>query len=175
MNHSTRLTLLCAAAVLFAFAPTNSLAQEKESKPAEKSAEPAAAPPKEESSITDHSIKIAGQSIPYKATVGSLLLKNEKGEPEALLFFTSYIRSDVKDLSQRPISFVYNGGPGSASLGLHMGSFSPQRLAPQRVPPANPGVPPPPPYNLEDNPNCLLDKTDLVFLDPIGTGFSHAV
>ena len=82
MNPATRLTLLCAAASLFALAPANSLAQEKESKPAEKpaekSAEPAAAPPKEESSVTDHSIKIGGQSIPYKATVGSLLLKNEK-------------------------------------------------------------------------------------------------
>ena len=63
MNHSTRLTLLCAAAVLFAFAPTNSLAQEKDAKPAEKPAEPAAAPPKEESSVTDHSIKIFGHPI----------------------------------------------------------------------------------------------------------------
>ena len=74
MTLAIRLTLLCAVATLFAFAPANSLAQEKESKPGEKSAEPAAAPPKEESSVTDHSIKIAGQSIPYKATVGSLLL-----------------------------------------------------------------------------------------------------
>jgi carboxypeptidase C (cathepsin A) len=81
MNPATRLTLLCAAASFFAFAPANSVAQEKESKPAEKPAEPAAAPPKEESSVTDHSIKIGGQSIPYKATVGSLLLKNEKDEP----------------------------------------------------------------------------------------------
>src|SRR5258707_2256718 len=101
MSLATRLTLLCAAASLFAVAPANSFGQEKEAKPAEKSAEPAAAPPKEESSVTDHSIKIAGQSIPYKATVGSLLLKNEKDEPEALLFFTSYIRSDVKDLEER--------------------------------------------------------------------------
>ena len=170
MSLATRLTLLCAAASLFAVAPANSFGQEKEAKPAEKSAEPAAAPPKEESSVTDHSIKIAGQSIPYKATVGSLLLKNEKDEPEALLFFTSYIRSDVKDLSQRPISFVYNGGPGSASLWLHMGSFGPKRVAT-----VNAGVTPPAPYKLEDNPHCLLDKTDLVFIDPIGTGFSHAV
>ena len=170
MSLATRLTLLCAAASLFAFAPANSFAQEKESKPAEKSAEPAAAAPKEESSVTDHSIKIAGQTIPYKATVGSLLLKNEKDEPAALLFFTSYIRSDVKDLSQRPISFVYNGGPGSASLWLHMGSFGPKRVAT-----VNADATPPAPYKLEDNPNCLLDKTDLVFVDPIGTGFSHAV
>src|ERR1700757_3243084 len=170
MTLLTRLSLLCAAAFLFAFAPANSLAQEKESKPTEKPAEHPAAPPKEESSVTDHSIKIAGQSIPYKATVGSLLLKNEKDEPEALLYFTSYVRSDIKELSQRPISFVYNGGPGSASLWLHMGSFGPKRVAT-----VNAGVTPPAPYKLEDNPNCLLDKTDLVFIDPIGTGFSHSV
>src|SRR5258708_7007051 len=77
MSLATRLTLLCAAAFLFAVAPANSFGQEKEAKPAEKSAEPAAAPPKEESSVTDHSIKIAGQSIPYKATVRSLLLKTD--------------------------------------------------------------------------------------------------
>ena len=169
MIRSTRLALLCTAAFLLLSSPARSAAQEKESKPAEKPAEPAA-PPKEESSATDHSIKIGGQTIPYKATVGSLLLKNEKDEAEALLFYTSYIRSDVKDLSQRPIAFLYNGGPGSASLWLHMGSFGPKRVAT-----INAGVTPPAPYKLEDNPNCLLDKTDLVFIDPIGTGFSRAV
>src|SRR5260370_18121835 len=102
MTLAPRLPPLGAAASLFADPPANSFGQEKEAKPAEKSAEPAAAPPKEESSVTDHSIKIAGQSIPYKATVGSLLFKNEKDEPEALLFFTSYTRSDVINLSQRP-------------------------------------------------------------------------
>src|SRR5260370_18561254 len=170
MTLAPRLPPLGAAASLFADPPANSFGQEKEAKPAEKSVEPAAAPPKEESSVSDHSIKIAGQAVNFKATVGSLLLNNEKDEPEALLFFTSYIRSDVKDLSQRPISFVYNGGPGSASIWLHMGSFAPKRVAT-----VNAGVTPPAPYKLEDNPNCLLDKTDLVFIDPIGTGFSHAV
>src|SRR5258708_3094144 len=93
MSLATRLTLLCAAASLFAIVPANSFGQEKEAKPAEKSAEPAAAPPKEESSVTDHSIKIAGQSIPYKATVASLFLKNAKDNPEPLISFTHYIRS----------------------------------------------------------------------------------
>jgi carboxypeptidase C (cathepsin A) len=170
MNRTARLTLLCAAAFAFLVAPAKFRAQEKDAKPADKPAETPAAPPKEESSVTDHSIKIAGQSIPYKATVGSLLLKNEKDEPEALVFFTSYIRSDVKDSSQRPISFVYNGGPGSSSIWLHMGSFGPKHVAT-----VNAGVTPPAPYKLEDNPNCLLDKTDMVFIDPVGTGFSHAV
>jgi len=170
MNRSIRLALLCAAAFPLAFSSPISRAQEKDAKPAEKPAEAPSAPPKEESSASDHSIKIGSQTIPYKATVGSLLLKNEKDEPEALIFYTSYIRSDVKDLSQRPIAFVYNGGPGSASIWLHMGSFGPKRVAT-----INAGVTPPAPYKLEDNPNCLLDKADLVFIDPVGTGFSRAV
>jgi carboxypeptidase C (cathepsin A) len=170
INRPSRLIALCAAALLFAISSSGAFAQEKESKPAEKPAEPPAAPPKEESTITDHSIKIGSQTIPYKATVGSLLLKNEKDEPAALIFYTSYVRSDVKDLSQRPVAFLYNGGPGSSSLWLHMGSFGPKRVAT-----INAGVTPPAPYTLEDNPNCLLDKADLVFIDPVGTGFSRAV
>src|SRR5216683_2822519 len=160
--------LLALALSLTSIAAT---AQEKDAKPADKIAEtPAAPPPKEESSATDHSIKIAGQTIPYKATAATILLKNEKDEPTALIYFTAYTRSDVKDLSQRPVSFVYNGGPGSSSVWLHMGSFSPRRVIT-----VNADATPPAPYKLSENPNCLLDKTDLVFLDPVGTGFSHAV
>lgn len=168
MNPRCRMSLLCAA-LLAASSLSGAFAQEKDSKPAEKAAEAPAAPPKEESNISEHSIKIGSQTIPYKATVGSLLIKNEKDEPSALVFFTSYVRTDVKDLSQRPIAFVYNGGPGSSSIWLHMGSFGPKRVAT-----ANAGVTPPAPYKLEDNPNCLLDKADLVFIDPVGTGFSRA-
>jgi carboxypeptidase C (cathepsin A) len=146
-------------------------AQEKETKPADKPAEAPAAPaPKEESSVTDHTIKIGGQTIPYKATAATILLKNEKDEPTALLYYTAYTRSDVKDLSQRPVAFVYNGGPGSASVWLHMGSFGPRRVVT-----VNADATPPAPYKLSENANCLLDKTDLVFIDPVGTGFSHAV
>lgn len=148
-------------------------AQEKETKPGEKPADKAAdaAPtPKEESSVTDHSIKIGGQTIPYKATAQTILLKDDKGEPIALLYSTAYTRSDAKDLSQRPLAFLYNGGPGSSSVWLHMGS-----VGPRRVVTVNAGITPPPPYKVTDNPECLLDKTDLVFVDPVGTGFSHAV
>jgi carboxypeptidase C (cathepsin A) len=146
-------------------------AQEKDAKPADKPVETApAAPPKEESSVTDHSIKIGGQTIPYKATAATILLKNEKDEPTALVYFTAYTRSDLKDLSQRPVAFVYNGGPGSSSVWLHMGSFSPRRVIT-----VNADATPPAPYKLSENPHCLLDRTDLVFLDPVGTGFSHAV
>jgi carboxypeptidase C (cathepsin A) len=165
-NLSVLLMLALAAS---AFAKAG--AQEKESKPAEKAAEvPPGPPPKEDSSVTDHTIKIGGQTIPYKATTATILIKNEKDEPTALIYSTAYTRSDVKDMSQRPISFLYNGGPGSSSVWLHMGS-----VGPRRVMTINAGVTPPAPYKLMDNPDCLLDKSDLVFVDPVGTGFSHAV
>src|SRR5271169_6455241 len=175
MNRKLFVATLCL--ILFCFSMTSALfcditasAQEKDAKPAEKPSDSAAPAPKEESSVTDHSIKIAGQTIPYKATAGTILLKNEKDEPSALIYYTAYTRSDSKDLSQRALAFLYNGGPGSSSIWLHMGSFGPKRVAT-----ANAGVTPPAPYKLEDNPNCLLDKADLVFIDPVGTGFSKAV
>jgi len=171
MNRKLWTRLLCA---LLLFAPLSIctlFAQEKDNKPAEKPAEKAPeAPAKEESAVTEHSIKIAGQTVPYRATAGTILLKNDKDENEALIYYTAYTRSDVKDLSQRPLAFLYNGGPGSSSIWLHMGSFGPKRVLT-----VNADVTPPAPYNLEDNPDCLLDRTDLVFVDPVGTGFSKAV
>jgi carboxypeptidase C (cathepsin A) len=145
--------------------------KESESKAAESKPAPEAnAPPKEESSVTDHTIRIGGQTIPYKAIASTTLLKNDKDEPTASMFSIAYTRSDVKDLSQRPISFIYNGGPGSASLWLHMGAFGPRRVVTKGAEPTGSG-----PYQLVDNGDCLLDKTDMVFVDPVGTGFSRAV
>ena len=161
--------LLALALPLCAFT-SRMQAQEKDAKAGEKSADTPSAPPKEESSVTDHTIKIGGQTIPYKATASTILIKNDKDEPTALIYSTAYTRSDAKDMSQRPIAFLYNGGPGSSSVWLHMGS-----VGPRRVMTINADVTPPAPYKLVDNPDCLLDKTDLVFLDPVGTGFSHAV
>ncbi len=140
-----------------------------EAKAAEAKPTPEAAP-KEESSVTEHTIKIGGQTIPYKANASTTFLKDEKGDPTASIFSIAYTRSDVKDLSARPIAFIYNGGPGSASLWLHMGAFGPRRVAT-----ADAAQTPPPPYKLVDNADCLLDKADLVFIDPVGTGFSHAL
>ena len=166
------LTVLLALALSMTAIATGVCAQDQVAKPADKPADAAAAaaPPKEESSVTDHSIKIGGQTIPYKATAQTILLKDDKGEPTALLYSTAYTRSDVKDPSQRSVAFLYNGGPGSSSVWLHMGS-----VGPRRVVTVNAGITPPAPYKVTDNPECLLDKTDLVFVDPIGTGFSHAV
>ncbi|HLV94360.1 MAG TPA: hypothetical protein VKS44_04145 [Candidatus Acidoferrales bacterium] len=126
---------------------------------------------KEESSVTQHSIRLGGETIPYTATAGFILLKNDKGEATGLMYSVAYTRSDVKDPSRRPISFLYNGGPGSATLWLHMGAFGPRRVettsAPDYTPPA--------PFQLVDNTESLLDKSDLVFIDAMGTGYSHAV
>jgi carboxypeptidase C (cathepsin A) len=126
--------------------------------------------PKEESSTTDHVIHLGAQTISYKANASTTLLKNDKDEPVASIFSVAYTRSDLKDLSQRPIAFVYNGGPGASSAWLHVGAFGPRRVVTQNVAPTGPG-----PYHLIDNGNCLLDKTDLVFIDPVGTGFSRVV
>jgi len=126
--------------------------------------------PKEESSTTDHIIHIGAQTFSYKANASTTLLKNDKNEPVASIFSVAYIRSDVKDLSQRPIAFVYNGGPGASSAWLHVGAFGPRRVVTQNAAPTGPG-----PYHLIDNGNCLLDKADLVFIDPVGTGFSRVV
>src|SRR5580700_10200215 len=89
---------------------------------------PEANPPKEDTWPSDHTIKTNNQSIAYKATASTTLLKDEKGEPTALIYSTAYTRNDIKDFSQRPIAFIYNGGPGSASIWLHMGAFGPRRV-----------------------------------------------
>jgi carboxypeptidase C (cathepsin A) len=126
-------------------------------------------PSKEESSVTDHTIRAHGETIPYKATASTTLLKNDRDEPTGLIYSVAYTRSDVKDLTTRPISFLYNGGPGSATMWLHMGAFGPKRVATN-----DPEFTAPAPYKLVDNGETLLDKTDLVFIDAMGTGYSRA-
>ncbi len=126
--------------------------------------------PKEESSTTEHTFLFRGQKIPYRATASTLLLKNDKGEPIGLMYSVAYTRSDVSDPSRRPVAFLYNGGPGSASMWLHLGAFGPKRVqlnGTNAIPPA--------PYKLVDNEDSLLDKTDLVFIDAMGTGYSRAI
>ena len=131
---------------------------------------PAASIPREQSSVTEHTIRIGGQTVPYRATAATMLLHNDKDEPIGSLYYTAYTRTDASDMSRRPIAFIYNGGPGSASMWLHMGAFGPRRIATTEAAPT-----PPPPYQLVDNANTLLDVTDMVFIDPIGTGFSKPV
>jgi carboxypeptidase C (cathepsin A) len=126
--------------------------------------------PNEQSSVTDHTMRIGSQLVAYRATAATMLLKNDKDESIGALFYTAYTRTDAKDASQRPIAFIYNGGPGSASAWLHMGAFGPRRIVTTDA-----GYTPPPPYQMVDNQNSLIDVTDMVFIDPIGTGFSKPV
>jgi carboxypeptidase C (cathepsin A) len=125
---------------------------------------------KEQKSVTEHSIRIDGQIIPYTATAGTIILKNDKGEPTGSMFYVAYTRSDVKDLSQRPVSFFYNGGPGSSTVWLHMGAYGPKRISTVDAAPT-----PPAPYKIVDNDDTILPVTDEIFIDAMGTGFSHAL
>lgn len=125
---------------------------------------------KEELKKTHHILVIGEQEIAYTATAGTLLLKDKLGnEPKASIFFVAYTRDDVEDVNQRPITFSFNGGPGSSSVWLHMGV-----LGPRRVLMDDEGNPLPPPYELVNNEYSLLDETDLVFIDPVSTGYSRA-
>src|ERR1700712_5727610 len=119
---------------------------------------------------TEHHAVVGGQDLRYTVTAGTLVVRDEEGKPKASIFFTSYTRDGVKDLGRRPITYTFNGGPGSASIWLHMGAFGPRRVALEEE-----GWAPPPPYHLEDNNESLLDITDLVFIDPVTTGFSRAI
>jgi carboxypeptidase C (cathepsin A) len=126
--------------------------------------------PEEKISTTRHRVTIGGAEIAYTATAGTLLLKEEDGRPKASLFFVSYTRDGVKDLSRRPVTFTFNGGPGSSSVWLHLGTFGPRRVAMD-----DEGFGARPPGRLVENAESLLDVTDLVFIDPVTTGFSRAV
>ncbi len=114
---------------------------------------------------------INDRRLSYTVTAGETFLKDKNGEPEASIFSVAYTLDGVSDPAKRPLTFVFNGGPGSASLWLHMGVFGPRRID---VPAGADGVGAPP-YDIVDNPFSILDVTDLVFIDPVGTGFSRAL
>ena len=154
--------------------------------------------------VTAHSITVNGQVIKYHATTGYMVLKEEEGKPlvpgspspsaaspaaagsdsskeepklskdglrsKARVFFVAYTLDDVTDPATRPVTFCFNGGPGSSSVWLHMGS-----MAPRRAKLTDEGEAPPPPYQLVDNESTWLDHTDLVFIDPVSTGYSRTL
>jgi carboxypeptidase C (cathepsin A) len=126
--------------------------------------------PKAEQSATQHKIIIGGAAISYSATAGTLIVRNAQDQPYASMGYTAYTKSEVADPTRRPITFAYNGGPGSSSIWLHMGV-----LGPRRILTSDATVTPPPPYKTVDNEFSILDKTDLVMIDPVGTGFSKGV
>jgi len=124
----------------------------------------------EESPVTTrHETIVGGERIPYTATVGRIPLRNEKGEIEAQIFSTAYVKEGVEDPASRPLFFVFNGGPGSSSIWLHLGAAGPHRARLE-----DEGWMPAPPYELVTNEHSWLDLADLVFIDPVGTGFSRA-
>ena len=117
---------------------------------------------------THHQITVDGKALKYTATAGRLPIKRGDGKIEAEMFYVAYTL-DGQEAAKRPLTFAFNGGPGSASIWLHMGALGPRRVVLQQD-----GFMPPAPYRMEDNPYTLLDKSDLVMIDAIGTGFSRA-
>ena len=116
---------------------------------------------------THHQAVVGGKTLRYTATAGRLPIKNAEGKIEAEMFFVAYTQ-DGADPATRPVTFAFNGGPGSASIWLHMGALGPRKVVLQAE-----GWQPAAPYRLEDNANSPLDRTDLVLVDAVGTGFSR--
>lgn len=123
----------------------------------------------EKFSSSQHTITVAGKPLTYTATAGTLVLRNDAGNPTASMFFVAYIR-DEKDRTKWPITYTFNGGPGSSSVWLHLGAMGPRRVAMGNAE----GEQPAPPYRLVDNEATALTMTDLVFIDPVTTGYSKS-
>ncbi len=150
-----------------------------EKKPEEEKKDEKKPEPKDNIIETKHSLVIGGKEIKYTVTAGTMVMKEEtpdrekesEGEkPKAVFFFVAYSKDNVADKTKRPLTFSYNGGPGSSSVWLHLGL-----LGPRRVVMGDAGELLPPPYGLADNEFSLLDQTDLVFIDPVSTGYSRPV
>ena len=118
--------------------------------------------------VTHHQMTLDGKLLKYTATTGRLPLKRGDGKIEAEMFFVAYTL-DGQDVGKRPLTFAFNGGPGSATIWLHMGALGPKHVVMQPD-----GFLPPAPYHIADNPSTLLDKSDVVFVDAMSTGFSRA-
>lgn len=157
-----KFSMTCALVLALAAAPA--LAQDKDNKP---TAKVEAVIPQVH--VTKHSGVFGGQKVNYTATIAETILAADDGTQKAAIVTTSYIR-EPRDPS-RPVTFLFNGGPGSGSVWLQMGAFGPKRVAI----PSDARDDGAPPYPLVDNPDSLLDVTDLVFIDPPGTGFSYLI
>ena len=137
---------------------------------------PAYAELKDHLVTTEHRMVVGKKTLDYTATCGTVVLREdpqkdgarEGDKPRASLFFIAYTLKGVKKPETRPVTFSFNGGPGSSSVWLHLGILGPQRVATDDL-----GSPPPPPYALVDNEHTLLTESDLVFIDPVGTGHSR--
>lgn len=124
--------------------------------------------PPEKASVTQHELALGGATTHYTATAGNLLIEGDDEQPNASVFYVAYTADGVADLRTRPVTFLYNGGPGSASMWLHMGSVGPVRVVTSSPEATGAG-----PYQIVPNQYSLLDKSDLVFVDAVGTGYSR--
>lgn len=136
----------------------------------EKSAEPAKPVEEKLPIVTSHSLNLGNTTLDYTVTTGLMPLKDDKDETKAHIFYMAYVVPQAEHAAPRPLTFVFNGGPGSSSVWLHLGAVGPKRVKME-----DEGWMPPPPYQLVDNPHTWLDLTDLVFIDPVGTGYSRPV
>ena len=125
---------------------------------------------KAKTKVTHGSVTVEGHRVNYTATTGTIVLRNSKGKPTASMFYVAYTKDGVRNENDRPVTFFWNGGPGSSSMWLHMGAFGPDRVVTK-----NDSHTPPAPYKLVNNEYSLLDKTDEVFIDAIGTGYSKII
>ena len=113
---------------------------------------------------------LAGKTIAYTATAGHLVaIDPSSSQPAAKIFYVAFTADDAEKAT-RPVTFFYNGGPGSSSVYVLLGSFAPKRIKTKM-----PSFTPPAPYTMEENPDSLLDRSDLVFINPVGTGYSAAI
>jgi carboxypeptidase C (cathepsin A) len=166
MKLRVLLPLLLIAAPIFAQRPDDTVERPMQTPKEDKQA-PA---PADKISTTQHTLTVGGQTIAYTARAGTMVMKNEDGTPIANIFFTSYTK-DGENPARRPVTFTFNGGPGSSSVWLHMGAFGPKRVDYLDAE----GHAAKPPYRAVDNEDSILDVTDLVFIDPVTTGFSRAI
>lgn len=174
MPHSGRIArFLKIAALLLLAAPLAAGQGAPANLPAPNPAnqEKSAAPiPPERNSVTQHEISLDGKTLRYTATAGTLLVNGDDEQPYGSVFYVAYTLVDVADFRNRPVTFLYNGGPGSASMWLHMGSVGPVRVRTSSPEATGSG-----PYQTGPNQYSLLDKSDLVFVDAVGTGYSRPV
>ena len=155
--------------LLTLFTVSAGLAQAPTASPSQAAA-PAAAEKDEPPVVTKHSARVGGRVLNYTVTTGFMPIRNPQTQvTEGRIFYMAYQLDGVADRSKRPLMFSFNGGPGSASVWLHLGA-----LGPKRVKMLDDGMMPPPPYQLVENDHSWLDLTDLVFVDPVGTGYSRA-
>ncbi|HUY83153.1 MAG TPA: hypothetical protein VMU86_01150 [Steroidobacteraceae bacterium] len=157
---------LCASVGAIAHSKPDAKAAGDASPPASK-AVPA---PKDEKSVTHGSVTVDGKRIAFTATAGTIVLKNKEGKPTGSMFYVAYVKDGVRHPSSRPITFLYNGGPGSSSVWLLMGGFGPERVISGDAHHTRPA-----PFDVVDNQYSLLDASDLVFIDAMGTGFSRII